>query len=72
MQTTCTKTGVVVNCLWAPIHEKSNNQSDLVCQISCLSEVTVLLNKTIDEFYFVQTPSGDEGYCLKEYIALRR
>ena len=63
--------GVVVNCLWAPIREKPNNESSIICEIGCLSEVEVIRNKEIDVFYYIMTPSGDEGYILKEYIALR-
>lgn len=72
MQTNCTKTGVIVNCLWAPIRVKSNNDSHIICEIGCLSEVQVHEDKSIDQFYFVRTESGDEGYCLKDYIVLRK
>ena len=64
--------GVVVNCLWAPVHEKSNNESDIICELGCLSEVEVDESKSIDAFFYICTPSGDEGYCLKEFIVLRR
>ena len=64
--------GVVVNCLWAPVHEKSNNESDILCELGCLSEIEVDLSKSIDVFYFVTAPDGTEGYCLKEYIVLRK
>ena len=64
--------GVVVNCLWAPVHEKPNNESDVICEIGCLSEVEVVKEKSIDVFYYICTPSGDEGYCLKELIVLRK
>ena len=64
--------GVVVNCLWAEVHEKPNNQSDVIYELSALSEVEVIPDKSFDVFYYVVTPSGDEGYIMKDYIALRK
>ena len=64
--------GVVVNCLWAPVHDKSNNESPIICELGCLSEVEIIEKKSIDVFYYVVTPSGDEGYCLKDYIVIRK
>ena len=71
MKTSCIKTGVVVNCLYAPIHEKPRNDSFVICELGCLSEVEIVEDKSIDEFYYVKLLSGDEGYCLKEFIVLR-
>ena len=64
--------GVVVNCLMAPVHERSNNESLVIAEIGALNEVEIVPEKSIDVFWYVVTPSGEEGYCLKDYIALRR
>ena len=72
MRTSATKSGVIVNCLWAPIHEKPRNDSDEICEITALSEVLVFPEQSKGDFYLVRIPSGDEGYCLKEYVAVRR
>ncbi len=71
MKTSSFKSGVVVNCLWAPVREKPNNESEIVCEIGCLSEVRVFPDQDVDIFHYIQTAAGDEGYCLKEFIALR-
>ena len=72
MKNGATKSGVIVNCLWAPLHEKARNDSDEICELTALSEVKVFPDQTIGDFYFVRIPSGDEGYCFKDYVAVRR
>ena len=72
MRTSTTKSGVIVNCLWAPVHEKPRNDSVLICEVNALSEIIVHPNLSIGDFYYIHVPSGDEGFCLKEYVAVRR
>lgn len=72
MKTNTTKSGVIVNCLLAPVHEKARNDSAVLYEVTALSEIIVYPNLSVGDFYYVQVPSGDEGYCLKEYIAVRR
>lgn len=71
MQTN-TKSGVIVDCLWAPVHEKPRDDSEIICELNALSEVLVFPEQTIGDFYFIHIPSGDEGYCFKDYVAIRR
>lgn len=72
MRTSTTKSGVVVNCLWAPVHKYPRNDSEIICELNALSEIVVDPKSSIGDFYYVHVPSGDEGYCLKEYVAVRR
>lgn len=72
MRTSATKSGVIVNCLWAPLHEKPRNDSETICELTALSEVLVIPDQSAGDFYRIHIPSGDEGYCLKEYVAVRR
>lgn len=72
MRTSTTKSGVIVNCLWAPVHKYPRNDSESICELNALSEIVVYPEKTVGDFYYVHIPSGDEGYCFKEYIAVRR
>lgn len=72
MKTTNTRHGVIVNCVTAPVHSKSNNQSPVVCHLNALTDVEIVKDRSIDVFYYIRTLSGYEGYCLKEYIALRK
>ena len=72
MKTNSMKSGVIVNCLWAPVREKPNNDSHVICELAALSEISVDERKTFDAFYYIHTPSGDEGYCLKEFVVLKR
>ena len=67
--------GVVTDCLWAPITESPNPPNDENCIISSLSaltEVTVDLSESTDNYYKVYTSSGVSGFCPKKRIALAR
>ena len=72
MKNNTTKSGVIVNCLWAPIHKYPRNDSELTYEINALSEIVVYPESSVGDFYYVRVPSGDEGYCFKEYVAVRR
>lgn len=72
MRTGATKSGVIVNCLWAPLLEKPRNDSARICEVTALSEVLVFPEMAKGDFYLIRIPSGDEGYCLNEYVAVRR
>lgn len=72
MKPNTTKSGVIVNCLWAPVLTKPRNDAEAIFEINALSEVVVYPDKTIGDFFYVHIPSGDEGYVFKEYIAVRR
>lgn len=72
MRTGATKSGVIVNCLCAPLHEKPRNDSETICEVTALSEVLVFPEMAKGDFYLIRIPSGDEGYCLNEYVAVRR
>lgn len=72
MKKNTTKSGVIVNCLWTSLHEKPRNDSEVVCDLLALSEVLVFPEQSVGDFYLVHLPSGDEGYCLKDHVAVRR
>lgn len=72
MRTNTTKSGVIVNCLWAPLLKYPRNDSNCLCELNALSEIVVYPNLSIGDFYYVHISSGDEGYVFKEYVAVRR
>ena len=60
--------GTVVDCLKLNVRAKPNSSSEIVCTIDSGTKVTVDTNKIVDEWYYVQTPDGMSGYCLKTNI----
>lgn len=72
MKTSNALHGVIVNCVLAPIHDRSNNESVVIGEVTALTEVEIIKEKSIDVFYYIVAPSGIEGYCLKDYIVLRK
>lgn len=67
--------GVVTDCLKlnvrsTPVNDKTGG--NVVTTIDCLTEVVVDEDASTDKFYKICTASGVEGFCMKEYIAIRR
>ena len=72
MRTNSYKWGVIVDCLWAPVRVKPNNDSKIIFELPALTDVQVNLKKSIDQFFYILTSSGDEGYCSKEFVVLKK
>lgn len=66
------KVGVVTDCLRLNVRSEASINSDVLITIGALSEVIVDLESSTDEFYKIRTDVGEEGFCMKKYIALRR
>lgn len=64
------KTGVVTDCIKLNVRTEPNLKADVLCEITCLSRVTIDENESTDEFYKIYTSAGVEGYCMKKYIAV--
>ena len=64
--------GVVTDCLKLNIRKEPNKDSEVVAIVSCLDEVKIDLEASIDEWYAVCTVAGIEGFCMKKYIAVRQ
>ncbi len=64
--------GVVTDCLKLNVRKDPDGDADVLVVINALSEVTVDMDASTDEFYKVRTAAGIEGFCMKKYIALKR
>ena len=64
--------GVVTDCLRLNVRAEPDADAEVVTIIDCLSQVTVDLDASTEEFCRVRTPDGIEGFCMKKYIHLRR
>lgn len=64
--------GVVTDCVKLNVRETPDPDGTILTVIPALSTVTVDLDASTDTFCKVRTESGVDGYCMKQYIHLRR
>lgn len=61
----------IANCLRLHIHSEPNLESEIVCKVRYLTEVTIDMDESTDNFYKVCTAIGAEGFCQKELITIK-
>lgn len=66
------KTGVVANCLILNIRKEPNAKSEVIGELTCLTEVMIDEQGSTDDFYKICTVAGVEGFCMKKYISVAR
>lgn len=64
--------GVVTDCVKLNVRETPDPNGRILTVITALSTVTVDLEASTDTFCKVRTEGNVEGYCMKQYIHLRR
>lgn len=64
--------GVVTDCVKLNVRKTPDPDGTVLTVIPALSTVTVELDGSTDTFCKVRTDDGIEGYCMKQYIHLRR
>jgi uncharacterized protein YgiM (DUF1202 family) len=62
----------VATCLRLHIHSEPNLESEIVCKVRYLTEVEIDLENSTEEFYKVSIAIGAEGYCLRDYVTVRK
>lgn len=67
MEVTNTK-GVVVNCAKLNVREEPCIDADVVCVLNVMSEIEVNVAKSTDEWVYVCTAAGTEGYCMRKFV----
>ena len=63
--------GVVANCGILNIREKPAITTKVIGTIKRDSKVKIIESESTEEFYKIITSSGMEGFCMKEYIAIK-
>lgn len=66
------KRGIVTDCFKAEVYNDADLDSEIICEIPCLSEVMVDENSSTNDFYKIYLCAGIEGFCLKRYIAIEQ
>jgi uncharacterized protein YgiM (DUF1202 family) len=62
--------GVVVDCLKLNIRSAPSSSADIVQVLEANSKVNVDISKSVTDWYYVYTDSGNVGYCLKANIRI--
>lgn len=65
-----TLNGVVVNANKLNVRAKPSSSAEVVTVLDINTKVTVDTNKSTDDWYFITTSKGLQGYCLKTNIQI--
>lgn len=63
--------GVVIDCSKLRVRSEANSNADILCEIKLDTKVIIDEKNSTDEFYKVCTEAGVEGYCMKQFIAVK-
>lgn len=63
-------TGIVADCRKLNVRKRPSVNAPIVCTIPVNTEVEILVEESTDEFYYVYTATGVEGFCVRDYIAI--
>ena len=63
--------GVVAGCAMLRVRAAASTTSDVICQISVNTEVTIDKQNSTADFYKVCTSAGVEGFCMKKFITVK-
>ena len=61
----------VATCLRLHIFSEPSTDSEIVCKVRYLTELSIDLDESTEDFYKVCTAVGAEGFCEKELIIIR-
>ena len=61
----------VVMCLGLAVYSKADTKSEIVCRVTYLSELMIDTDMSTSDFYKVYTEMGAEGFCEKDFIAIK-
>lgn len=60
----------VANCLRLHIYSEPDINSEIVCKVRYLTELSVDLANSTESFYKVCTAIGAEGFCEKDLVTV--
>jgi len=60
--------GVVVNCTKLNVRANPNSDAEVVCVLDAASEIEIDVDKSINEWFYVCTAVGIEGYCMRKFV----
>ena len=61
--------GIVCNCNRLNVRSAPNTTSaNILCTVSRGDGLTIVSNRSTDDFYYVRLKNGKTGYVLKKYV----
>lgn len=60
--------GVVVGCAKLNVRAEANLFSNVVCVLNAQSEIQIDVNKSNNDWFYICTATGIEGYCMRKYV----
>lgn len=66
------KMGTVANCSRLNVRKKPHRGSEVVTIIEEDETVVITMSKSTRNWYYVKTESGEEGYCMADFIVLKK
>lgn len=60
----------VANCLRLHIYSEPDTSSEIVCKVRYLTELSIDLDNSTEDFYKVCTAIGAEGFCEKNLVTV--
>lgn len=60
----------VANCLRLHIYSEPNVDSEIVCKVRYLTELSIDLDESTEDFYKVCTAVGAEGFCERDLVTI--
>ena len=64
--------GVVSNCDRLNVRKKPHRGQNVLTVIEEDETVEITMHKSTKNWYFVKTESGVEGYCMTDFIVLKK
>ena len=61
-------TGVVAGCVKLNVRAEPKSNADVVCVINAKSELKIDMSKSNNEWFYINTASGVEGYCMRKFV----
>lgn len=63
--------GIVTGCGMLNVRSKPDKESDIVSMLQRDVEIEIIDTNASEDFYKVVTEIGIEGYCMKDFIAIK-
>lgn len=60
--------GVVVHCAKLNVRENATVDSAIVIVLDAMSEIKIDVNKSTENWFYIYSATGAEGYCMKQYV----
>lgn len=60
--------GIIAGCVNTEILYEPKPYSEIKCLVNSLTDIIVDIDKSTEEYYFICTSSGIEGFCHRKYV----